>query len=245
MKGSRIWRLGIVTALVAVIAAIFIFFPVNEYLKLFLLWVRGAGVWGPIILAAAYVPACIFYVPGWILTMGSGFAFGVIAGSLTVSIGSVIGASAAFLLGRTLMRDWIESKVISLPRFRAIDWAVEQNGFKIVLLTRLSPIFPFNLLNYAFGITKVRFRDYFFASWIGMLPGTVMYVYFGSAAKSLADLASGNIAGGMGRQILFAVGLAATIVLTVLITRLARRAMKEAISATVDAPDAVATESTN
>ena len=158
MKGSKFWRLGIVAVLVAVIAAIFIFFPVNEYLKSFSPLGQGSRCWGPIILASAYIPACIFYVPGWILTMGSGFVFGVIAGSLTVSIGSVIGASTAFLLGRTLMRDWIESKVISLPRFRAIDRAVEQNGFKIVLLTRLSPIFPFNLLNYAFGSQRYGFE---------------------------------------------------------------------------------------
>ncbi|HJM44150.1 MAG TPA: VTT domain-containing protein, partial [Nitrospinota bacterium] len=101
------------------------------------------------------------------------------------------------------------------------------------LLTRFSPIFPFNLLNYAFGITKVRFRDYALASWIGMFPGTVMYVYLGSAAKNLADLASGNIAGGTGRQILFGFGLAATILLTVLVTRMARKAMKEALPVSV------------
>jgi uncharacterized membrane protein YdjX (TVP38/TMEM64 family) len=123
--------------------------------------------------------------------------------------------------------------VTSNSTFRAIDHAVEKYGFKIVLLTRLSPIFPFNLLNYAFGITKVRFRDYVLASWIGMFPGTVMYVYLGSAAKNLADLTSGTIAEGTGRQILFGFGLAATILLTFLVTRLVRRAMKEALPVSV------------
>ena len=233
MKGISMWRAMTLVILMAGIAAGFLFLPVAESIQQFLGWVDGAGVWGPIILAAAYTPACIFYVPGWILTMGAGFVFGVAWGSAAVSVGSVIGASAAFLLGRTLARDWIESKVTSNSTFRAIDHAVEKHGFKIVLLTRLSPIFPFNLLNYAFGITKVRFRDYALASWIGMFPGTVMYVYLGSAAKNLTELASGNIAGGTGRQILFGFGLAATILLTVLVTRMAQKAMKEALPVSV------------
>jgi uncharacterized membrane protein YdjX (TVP38/TMEM64 family) len=229
MKGNSLWRIPILGTLLVVIIAGFVFLPIRETLGFFLEWVDEIGIWGPIVLAAAYTPACIFYVPGWILTTGSGFVFGVVLGSATVSIGSVIGASAAFLLGRTLAREWIERRVASNPKFQAIDRAVEKNGFKIVLLTRLSPIFPFNLLNYAFGVTKVRFRDYVLASWIGMFPGTVMYVYFGSAAKSLTDLAAGNLSGGVGQQILFGVGLVATIILTVLITRVARNAIKEAL----------------
>ncbi|MBI2880510.1 MAG: TVP38/TMEM64 family protein [Candidatus Tectomicrobia bacterium] len=230
LRTATPWRVFILGSLVAAIATGFIFLPVRESLRLFLEWVETLGFWGPVLLAAAYTPACIFYIPGWILTTGSGFAFGVPLGTAAVSVGSVIGASAAFLLGRTLARDWVEKRVLSNPTFRAIDRAVEENGFKIVLLTRLSPVFPFNLLNYAFGITKVRFRDYVLASWIGMLPGTVMYVYLGSAAKSLTDLAAGGIAGGMERQALFGIGLAATLVLTVLITRMARKAMKDALA---------------
>ncbi|MFQ5912055.1 MAG: TVP38/TMEM64 family protein [Nitrospinota bacterium] len=229
MKANPLWRIVILGLLMAVVIAIFTFLPVREYLGGFLEWVDGIGIWGPILLAVAYTPASVFYVPGWILTTGSGFVFGVLLGTVTVSVGSVIGASAAFLLGRTLARDWIEARVISNSRFRAIDRAVGKNGFKIVLLTRLSPVFPFNLLNYAFGITKVSFRDYVLASWIGMLPGTVMYVYLGSAAKSLTDLAAGDISGGMGQQALFGVGLAATVLLTILITRMARSAIKGAL----------------
>ncbi|MFQ5914954.1 MAG: TVP38/TMEM64 family protein [Nitrospinota bacterium] len=231
MKAQSLWRIVVLGLLVAAVAAIFLFLPFRDYLGRFVAWVDGIGFWGPILLAAAYTPASVFYVPGWILTVGSGFVFGVLLGTATVSVGSVIGASAAFLLGRTLARDWVEKRVISNSRFRAIDRAVEKNGFKIVLLTRLSPIFPFNLLNYAFGITNVRFRDYLLASWIGMLPGTVMYVYLGSAAKSLTDLAAGNLSGGTEQRALFGVGLAATVILTILITRMARRAMKEALVA--------------
>ncbi len=229
MKNHSLWRVIVLLALIGAIAAGFIFLPIKQSLSRFLVWVDTLGAWGPVLLAAVYTPASVLYVPGWILTTGAGFVFGVLLGSATVSVGSVIGASAAFLLGRTLARDWIEARVIANPKFRAIDQAVGKNGFKIVLLTRLSPVFPFNLLNYAFGVTRVRFRDYVLASWIGMLPGTVMYVYLGSAAKSLTDLAAGSLTGGMGLQALFGVGLTATIILTVLITRMARKAMKEAL----------------
>jgi uncharacterized membrane protein YdjX (TVP38/TMEM64 family) len=180
----------------------------------------------------AYVPAALLFLPGSILTLGAGFAFGVAAGTASVSIGSTAGAALAFLSGRTLARSFIESKVSGNPKFLAIDRAVGREGFKIVLLTRLSPVFPFNLLNYAFGLTKVSFRDYVLASWIGMLPGTLMYVYLGSAVKSLAELAAGNVEGGLGQKALFAVGLVATVVVTTFVTRIAKRALEVSLPVT-------------
>ncbi len=151
-------------------------------------------------------------------------------GSVAVSVGSVLGATAAFLVGRTLLRGSIERRIASYPRFQAIDRAVGEQGFKIVLLTRLSPIFPFNLLNYAFGLTNVRLWQYVLASWIGMLPGTVMYVYLGSALKSLADVAAGAPEGGTPQTVFFVVGLVMTIVATVVVTRVASRALNEAVA---------------
>jgi len=130
-------------------------------------------------------------------------------------------------LGRTFARRAIEAKVSGNPRFHALDQAVKREGFKIVLLMRLSPVFPFNLLNYAFGLTQVSFRDYVLASWIGMLPGTIMYVYLGSAAQNLAALSTGQAAGGAGRQVLFGLGLLATVTVTVFVTRLARKTLDE------------------
>ena len=111
----------------------------------------------------------------------------------------------------------------------AIARAVETEGFKIVLLTRLSPVLPFNLLNYAFGLTAVPLRTYILASWIGMLPGTIMYVYLGSAAKSVAALLSGDQPHSTGRQVLFVLGLAATVAATIIVTRTARRALNEIV----------------
>ncbi len=236
MHGSKLVRLAAGCALVGTIVPILVFLPVKEQLTNFLAWVQSIGPWGPALLAAAYVPASLFFIPGWILTLGSGFAFGVVRGTIAVSAGSVCGASAAFFVGRTLGRGWIEERVSKNPRFRAIDQAVSENGFKIVLLTRLSPVLPFNLLNYAFGLSRVSFRDYVLASWIGMLPATVLYVYFGSAVKNLTDLIAGRIERGVEQKVLFGVGLAATIAVTVLLTRIAKRALDKAVSSTAEQP---------
>src|ERR687883_71015 len=159
-----------------------------------LLALVAAAVAGLVVLAAAYALACLV-VPGSLMTLAAGSLFGVVVGTAVVSLASVTGASLAFWLGRTLARDLVEKRLAGNPRFRALDQAVAAGGFKIVLLTRLSPLFPFTLLNYAFGLTRVRFRDYVLASWVGMLPGTVMYVYLGSTVKELADVAAGNVEG--------------------------------------------------
>ncbi len=204
--------------------------PLKEYLQRFLEWAGGLGSWGPVLLAGAYVPACVLFVPGSVLTVGAGLAFGVVTGTVAVSAGSVAGASLAFILGRTLARGWVEGMIAGNAKFQAIDRAVARQGFKIVLLTRLSPIFPFNLLNYAFGLTRVSFRDYVLASWIGMLPGTVLYVYIGSLLTNLAEIFSEKgVKGGAGEQALFYVGLAITALLTVYVTRIARKALGEVL----------------
>jgi uncharacterized membrane protein YdjX (TVP38/TMEM64 family) len=227
---SPLGRLWVLAAVVVAVVAAVALLPVKEWLLVFLDWSRGLGFWGLVALAGLYVVACVFLLPGSIITLGAGFTFGLMRGLLAVMAGSVLGAAAAFLLGRTVARHWVERKVSTNRVFRAVDEAVGREGFKIVLLTRLSPIFPFNLLNYAFGVTKVSFRDYFLASWLGMFPGTVMYVYLGTAAQSLAELAAGGADGGTAERVLLAVGLLATVAVTVVITRIARRALREAIA---------------
>jgi uncharacterized membrane protein YdjX (TVP38/TMEM64 family) len=214
--------------LVCLLATSFLL-PTKEILTAALQWTESLGLWGPLLLAVFYIVACVLFLPGSLLTLGAGAIFGLGWGYLAVSVGSVLGASLAFVLGRTIGRGWIEGKVVRNERFRAIDEAVGREGFKIVLLTRLSPVFPFNLLNYAYGVTRVSFRDYFLASWLGMIPGTLMYVYLGSAAKSMAELATGNVRGGALQTALFFVGLVATVAVTVLVTRVARKALTDAI----------------
>jgi len=210
-----------------------IFLPVKDWLIKGLEWTQGLGIWGPVFVIAFYIVACVFLLPGSVLTLGAGFIFKVVLGSITVSIASTLGACAAFWVGRTVARKWIAGKVAQNPKFAAIDEAVAQQGFKIVLLTRLSPVFPFNMLNYAFGLTKISFWKYALASWIGMMPGTVMYVYFGAGLRSLADVAAGQVEKGAAGRIFFWLGLAAAIVVTVFITRVARNALKQAVPQTV------------
>jgi pyruvate/2-oxoglutarate dehydrogenase complex dihydrolipoamide dehydrogenase (E3) component/uncharacterized membrane protein YdjX (TVP38/TMEM64 family) len=221
-------RIVVLIAIAAAIGAALFLLPVKDYIVALLEWTRGLGAVGPVVVAAFYVIATVLFLPGSILTLGAGFLFGLGTGFLTVWIGSNLGACAAFLVGRFIARDWVAQKVAGNPRFAAIDEAVGREGFKIVFLLRLSPIFPFNLLNYALGLTKVSFANYALASLIGMIPGTLMYVYFGSAARSLAAVAAGEVERGAAGRIFFWVGLVATIVVAGYVTRLARRSLQQA-----------------
>lgn len=189
-------------------------------------WVENLGPIGPIVFIFVYVLATVFFVPGSALTLGAGAIFGVLAGSIYVSIAATLGATAAFLIGRYLARDWVARRTEGNPKFKAIDEAVAREGWKIVGLVRLSPVFPFNVLNYAFGVTRVSLRDYFWASWIGMIPGTVMYVYLGSLGRNLAAGRSRTPA----EWVLYAAGLVATVGVTLFVTRLARRALEQRTS---------------
>jgi len=202
--------------------------PVNQWLLRFVAWIRDAGATGMAVFVVAYVVACILLLPGLILTLGAGFAYGVAVGVPLVWVSANLGAAVAFLLGRTLARERIAARVAGNARFAAIDRAVGREGLKIVLLTRLSPAFPFNLLNYAYGLTQVTFRDYLVGSLVGMIPGTAMYVYLGSLITSVSQLASGAPSGGAAKQALTFLGFAATVAVTIVITRIARRALDDA-----------------
>ncbi|MHC4570124.1 MAG: TVP38/TMEM64 family protein [Planctomycetota bacterium] len=212
--------------------------PVKDWFIEGLKWTQGLGIWAYVFVVAFYIAACVFLLPGSVLTLGAGLLFGLAGGVVTVSIGSTLGACAAFWVGRTVARNWISGKVAANGKFAAIDQDVAHQGFKIVLLTRLSPIFPFNILNYAFGLTRIPFWKYALGSWIGMIPGTVMYVYFGAGLRSFAELAAGNVEKGTAGRLFFWFGLAATIVVTVFVTRIARNALKQA----VESKDAETTE---
>jgi pyruvate/2-oxoglutarate dehydrogenase complex dihydrolipoamide dehydrogenase (E3) component/uncharacterized membrane protein YdjX (TVP38/TMEM64 family) len=222
-----------VTALIVAIRAIHL----QHYLLDFVNWIRSAGWLGLWVFGLVYVLATVLFLPGSILTLGAGFAYGVGLGTAVVWIGANVGAALAFGLGRTLARQWVAARVETNPRFAAIDRAVGRDGLKIVLLTRLSPVFPFNLLNYAFGLTTVSLRDYVLGSLVGMLPGTVMYVYLGSLITSLSELAAGRTSGGVTQQIFYFAGLAVTVVVTVYVTQVARRALAEATAETSSARD--------
>jgi len=228
-KGGGVLKIVVILLIVAGLITATILLPITEYMTGLLEWTEGLGVLGPVVVALFYIFACIFFIPGAIITLGAGFLFGPILGTITVSIGSTMGAAAAFLVGRFFLRETIEKKIESNPKFSAIDKAVGDQGFKIVLLSRLSPVFPFILLNYAYGLTKVSFWRYVLASWIGMFPATVMYVYFGSTAGQLTKIAAGEVEGGSAQNIFYIIGLVVTIVVVVIVTRIAQKAFKEAV----------------
>jgi uncharacterized membrane protein YdjX (TVP38/TMEM64 family) len=243
----RLWiRAGLAVGLLVGLVASTVILTVPAYhlafnarLAGFLEEVRGLGAWGPVIVGASYIPACLLFLPGSLLTLFGGFAFGgtlrgLAAVTACISAGSTLGATAAFLVGRSVARDWIERKVAVYPRFRALDAAVAGQGFKIVLLTRLSPVFPFNLLNYAFGLTRVSVWDYVLGSWIGMLPGTILFVYIGSTIGALADVVAGKVERSPAQQALFYAGLAATLAVTIVVARIARRALAQAVPGEAD-----------
>jgi uncharacterized membrane protein YdjX (TVP38/TMEM64 family) len=222
--GSR-WKWALyATALVAIVLAVK-YFHVQDLLKAALDWIGKLGPWGPVIFIGLYVAGAVLFVPGSVLTLGAGAVFGVALGSVYVSIGATLGATAAFLVGRYLARDAIARQIENNQKFLTIDRAVEREGWKIVFLTRLSPIFPFTLLNYAFGLTRVKLRHYVLASWIGMIPGTVMYVYLGS----LVNFGAGHRQRTTAEWVLYGIGLLATVAVTVFVTRLARKALANKI----------------
>jgi uncharacterized membrane protein YdjX (TVP38/TMEM64 family) len=207
----------------------------GAYIPAFAGWVQSLGVWGPIVFIFGYVVATVAFVPGVILTLAAGAIFGLGFGVLYVFIAAVLGSSAAFLVARYVARRAIEQRLAGSARFAAIDRAVGAQGRRIVFLMRLSPVFPFNLLNYALGLTRVRYVDFLVAS-IGMLPGTLLYVYYGKLAGDVAALAGGaRVEKGAGYYAVLVVGLVATVLVTIVVTRTARRALREVTALEGDA----------
>ena len=226
---SSILKLLAVAVLLTGLVYFGVRYDLQDALLRALAWIRDLGALGPLVFAGIYVIAAVALVPGSILTLGAGVIFGVLKGTVIVIISATLGATAAFLVGRYLARDWVASKIEAREKFQAMDKAVAEEGWKIVGLTRLSPVFPFNVLNYAFGITRVSLRDYVLASFFGMLPATLMYVYIGSLAGDLATLGAADRSRTTGELALYAVGLVATIVVTAYITRIARNALNRRI----------------
>jgi len=225
-KSSALW-LRIAVGIAALAALIALGRLAGGYVETFRSWVEGLGPAGILVYGLAYAVGVVSFVPGSLLTIAGGAAFGLWKGTLVVFCAALLGAIAAFLIARYLARNAIEQRLSGNARFAAIDRAIGNEGLKIVFLLRLSPVFPFNLLNYGLGLTKVRLRDYAIAG-LGMLPGTLLYVYIGSLAGDVAKASAAGSGSETGQTLLAIVGFAATLAVTVLITRTARRALREA-----------------
>ena len=229
MVKARWWlRIGIL-ALILVALLSLRALPISDWLTIFNDWLRQIGPAGLLLYALAYAVATVLLLPGSLLTLAAGAAFGLLSGFASVWSGATLGLALAFLVSRHLARRRVEGWIRAKPRFAAVDQAVGKEGWKIVFLTRLSPIFPFNFQNYAYGLTRISFWHYTLASAVGILPGTFLYVYLGAVGRTGLEAAAG---GGDEtealRLTLQIVGLIATALETIYVTRIARKALKEA-----------------
>jgi uncharacterized membrane protein YdjX (TVP38/TMEM64 family) len=222
---------GRIAVLVLILMALFLamrFLPVQQWLHSFNDWVGQMGTVGILVFIVVYALAAVLLAPGSILTIGAGFVFGLWKGFLVVSAGATLGASLAFLVARFIARDKIESIAKRNEKFRKIDNAIGEQGAKLIFLLRLSPVIPFNLSNYFYGLSAVKFWPYVLASWIGMMPGTFLYVYIGVASKAAVTAAAGGEAMKHGSQYwtFLGVGFLATVIVTIWVTKIARDALK-------------------
>ncbi|PCI21086.1 hypothetical protein COB64_01035 [Candidatus Wolfebacteria bacterium] len=219
-----------IVLIVATLIGASIIWPVAEWMQALIVWVKASGVWGVAVFSIIYIIAALLFLPGVILTLGAGFVFGPLWGTLLVSPVSVLAAFLAYSLAHGRMRPWVIKKVGDNKHFSAVDNAVSDQGFRIVMLLRLSPLFPYSFLNYALGLTGVKARSYVLASFVGMLPATFLYTYLGSLVTSVTELANASKQGAEDAQSIFMwVGFAVTLLVTSYVTLLSRRALRESV----------------
>jgi uncharacterized membrane protein YdjX (TVP38/TMEM64 family) len=215
-----------IAALLLVIAAIIVAFrvlPVADWLRHFQTYVRGLGALGYIVYISVYAVCVVAFVPASILTLGAGAIFGFAGGTIVVVIGATIGATLAFLLARTVMRKRIEAMTATNAKFRALDRAIANEGMKIVFLVRLAVVFPFTYINYAFGLTAIPLWRYVLATFLGIIPATAAFVFASSAATNAATTSTSSIT-----KTVYIAGAVIAIIVSVLIGRIATRAIKRA-----------------
>jgi uncharacterized membrane protein YdjX (TVP38/TMEM64 family) len=223
-RGKFPWKWIAAGAAVVALAAAARLLPVKDWLASFEAWIQGMGAAGMVLYGAVYVVAVVLFVPGLPLTLGAGFLFGFWRALVLVSIASTIAAALAFLIARYFARDSVEKLARTNPRFAAIDRAIGKEGWKVVALLRLSPLVPFSLSNYLYGLTPVKLLPYVATSWVAMMPATVLYVYLGAAGRTLEEKTQRS----PWEWALLGLGFAATVAVTVLLTRVARRELARA-----------------
>lgn len=217
---SRVRTVGYVAAAVAVVAALlFAGRQLGGAVETFTAWVEGLGFWAPLVFMLGYAVGTVAFAPGSLLTLASGAIFGLFWGTVYAWTGATVGACAAFLIARYVARGWVEGKLEGKPRFKTLDHSIGRDGGKIVALLRLAPVFPFVLLNYALGLSRVRFGHYFLACF-AMAPGTLLYVYYGHIGREA--LAGGKT---IWDWVLLGLGLLAVLAVTVIITKKAKEAL--------------------
>lgn len=191
MKRATFNRLVMVAIFAALVYALYVL-PIAEPVAQLVAWAQAHPVAGGIVYIVAVVVATVMFIPGSGSMMIAGYIFGFSLGTLLSALAITLGAQCAFLVGRLLARDWVEARVAGNRRLLAIEAGLKEEAFLIVVLTRLSLVIPFNLLNYAYGITAVRGRTHLFATAAGMLIPVALYVYLGTLARDIGQILSGE-----------------------------------------------------
>jgi len=226
-------KLLVAVGTVIVLAIATYFFPLVPALEHVSAWLGGLGVVGAAIFAILIAASSLCLLPASPFVIAASAVFGFSLGLLTSAVGIILGAASGYLIARLFLRKDLADQLKERPTFAAIDQAIAEEGWKIVFLLRLCPI-PFGLANYLYGLTAVPFLPYLVTSFLGAIPGLILFTHFGSAGKAgLQALASGNLNKGGGEIALLVLSLAATIVLVVLLPRLARRAIEKRTKITI------------
>jgi uncharacterized membrane protein YdjX (TVP38/TMEM64 family) len=220
-KRSTLLKAGAALIGLAGVALLYRMLPIGAWLTTFRAWVGGLGPTGYAVYALVYAACIVLFVPASILTLGAGLIFGVAKGTVIVVIGASLGAALSFLLARTILRHRIEAMTAGNAKFRALDRAISREGGKIVLLVRLAVVFPFTYTNYAFGLTGVRFGPYLATTLIGIIPGTLAFVYIGALANEAATASRARV-------IVYALGAVLAVIVSLFVGRIATRAIREA-----------------
>jgi uncharacterized membrane protein YdjX (TVP38/TMEM64 family) len=224
LRPTRLWKGLAAIVVFAALTTAWLTLPLGDWIATFRDWVAQQGIWGHVIFAAVYAGATVALAPGAVLTLAAGVAFGL-QGFPTVVIGATVGAALAFLVGRYLARAWVQRHIERSRVLQAIDKAIEADGWKIVGLMRLSPLVPFNLQNYFFGVTEVGFWPYLITTFFGIMPGALLYVWIGSLGADAGTGTGGEA--GLFKNIAYGVGLAATALVTIIVSRKARQKLKQ------------------
>ncbi|RDX83715.1 hypothetical protein CR513_35339, partial [Mucuna pruriens] len=227
-----------ITLLILLLAAILlasVTLPLDKILKDLLEWIdRNFGPWGPLALIVAYIPLTILAIPASVLTLGGGYLFGLPIGFVADSVGATVGSVAAFLLGRTIGKSLVVSRLKDYPQFRLVTIAIQRSGFKISLLLRLAPFVPFSILNYLLSVTPVPLGEYTLASWLGMMPITLALVYVGTTLKDLSDVTCGWGEFSKTHLPWIISGLLISVVLMIWVTKVAKSALDKALTESED-----------
>jgi uncharacterized membrane protein YdjX (TVP38/TMEM64 family) len=223
-RSSGLTKWIIIALMVAVLVVAYVYLPISEWLSAFQDWVQGFGALGWAIFIAVYALTSFALIPGSILTLGAGVAYGLWAFPLVIA-GAVLASALSFLAARYVFHDRVQEKIAQYPRFKAVNEAIRDEGWKVVLLLRLSPALPFSLQNWFLGLMPVGFWPAQIATLFGIMPGTLLYIWVASLGGEAA--AGGSADASMIRYMVLGVGLLATLLVTIVVTRKAQQKLKE------------------